>query len=264
MPKPKTPILTGCRFDKYLAIGNPIRIGKHLFYECICDCGVVRKVRADALIIGRSKSCGCHKWLSVDLSGMKFNKLTVLKLDSDDLNKWVCLCDCGKTTIVFKGNLTRGHTTSCGCYQNERRGKGSITHGMTKTSEFAIWQSMKQRCYDKNCTAFRRYGARGIHICRKWRNSFDDFFKDMGARPSSRHSIERRDNNKNYSPDNCYWGTPKEQARNRCSNRKIEYDGEKITIAEFAERFNILGTKVYNQANTKSAKEILKFYNINV
>jgi len=105
--------------------------------------------------------------------------------------------------------------------------------------EYKIWVNIKQRCTNPNSSGFKRYGNRGITICEKWYNSFAAFFKDMGNRPSPEHTIERIDNNKGYSPDNCKWATKKEQANNRRNNHFITLYGWTLTIAQWSRFVNI-------------------------
>lgn len=111
------------------------------------------------------------------------------------------------------------------------------------SSEYSIWANMRGRCNNPNNTSYERYGARGIKVCDRWMADFLNFLEDMGRRPSPSHSIDRIDNNKDYTPDNCKWSTVKEQCRNRRSSRFIEFHGETRTLAEWAERSGVaLGT----------------------
>lgn len=99
-------------------------------------------------------------------------------------------------------------------------GRFVATHGKTDTSEFNIWLGMKQRCYDKNHKFYSHYGQRGIKVCDRWLNSFENFYKDMGNKPIG-YSLDRIDNDGDYEPSNCKWSTPKEQANNVRTNRRI-------------------------------------------
>lgn len=119
----------------------------------------------------------------------------------------------------------------------------NLTHGATlgreATAEYTAWIGMKGRCYNPNDGKFYRYGARGITVCDRWVNSFENFLEDMGTRPSPKHSLHRKENDENYDPQNCVWATPKEQARARRSNRIVEFRGESLILIEWSERLNM-------------------------
>lgn len=129
------------------------------------------------------------------------------------------MCDCGNKTIVSTGNLKNGTTKSCGCYQREyqaKRGrKNFYKHGLSNHPLYPTWSTMKSRCYNKNNISYKNYGARGIKVCDRWLNSFENFLKDMGEKPSDKHSLDRIDINGDYEPSNCRWATPEEQAINK-------------------------------------------------
>ena len=107
---------------------------------------------------------------------------------------------------------------------------------MSHTPEYEIWQGMRKRCTNPNTRAYKYYGGRGIKVCERWMDSFESFFADMGKRPSPTHSIDRIDNDKDYSPDNCRWATKTEQSRNQRRNHLLTLGGETLTLAEWAER----------------------------
>lgn len=154
----------------------------------------------------------------LDLTGKKFGKLKVLQrsgLTPRGEVLWECLCACGMICEVRAGHLRRGNSKSCGCGQL----KSVTSHGMTGTPTFRSWESMKQRCLNPNAPDFKRYGGRGIKIHPGWVHSFETFLKDMGLRPIGK-TLDRIDNGGNYTPKNCQWSTPEEQARNRRHPRK--------------------------------------------
>ena len=111
-----------------------------------------------------------------------------------------------------------------------------LIHGMARTSEYAAWIQIKQRCFNPNDKSYSNYGGRGIKICNRWKNSFENFFTDMGMKPTPRHSIDRIENDGDYCPDNCKWSDSKDQANNRRSNRFITIDSDTLTIAQWAKK----------------------------
>lgn len=146
------------------------------------------------------------------LAGKKYGRLTVVCDDGRDRFGhafWKCICDCGNEITVVGYSLESGNTKSCGCLNIER----NTTHGMSKSLEYQAWEGMIQRCTNPNSSRYNYYGGRGIYICKRWRD-FKNFFADMGKKPDKCHSIERRNNNKGYSSENCYWADQVTQMRN--------------------------------------------------
>lgn len=193
-----------------------------------------------------------------DLTGMKFNHLTVLgyvgRIGAN--NQWNCLCDCGNQKIVCGGNLKSNHTTSCGCFHKDQTSKATKTHGLSKSIEYAIWAGMKSRCSDLDN---QKYGGRGIRVCDRWINSFENFYLDMGLRPSASHSIERIDVNGNYEPSNCKWATNEEQAWNRRNTRKDVLNGVKKSLLEISiETGTPKMLLIYRYAAGKHGNDLLK------
>lgn len=175
----------------------------------------------------------------LDLSGRVFGRLTVLeKLPEKTQSKavqWLCSCTCGNTLPVTTSRLNSGNTKSCGCGLIENR----IKHGGSYSPEYAVWKNIKERCYLQTNKSYPRYGGRGITMCEEWRDNFEAFLQDVGPRPSSAHSIDRRDNDKDYEPGNCRWATKEEQANNRESNLIYELHGETRTLAEWCKHLGI-------------------------
>lgn len=179
-----------------------------------------------------------------DLTGMAFGKLKVdgyshsVKYTKHSKVFWDCTCECGNRTKVSTSHLTSGHTKSCGCSNVEAIRQVNYKHGMSKTRFYEIWLNMVRRCTDENNAAYTNYGGRGITICQEWL-SFDAFYDDMFSSYTGETTLDRINNNKGYSPDNCKWSTRQEQNNNRRSNRYIEMNGETHTLAEWC--------KIYNQ-----------------
>lgn len=167
---------------------------------------------------------------AVDLSGLRFGRLTVIRVvgqAADTRWEWECRCDCGRTTKTVRHRLFSGHTQSCGCLFHEARSQSLGVfrkHGLSRTVEYATWNSMIQRCYNTANAYYSRYGGRGIRVCKRWLK-FENFLVDMGQRPSTRYSIDRIDNNGNYEPKNCRWATQREQQSNTCRSVRLTYNG---------------------------------------
>ena len=189
----------------------------------------------------------------IDLTGQRFGRLIVIKQTDKNQWKnicWLCRCDCGKEKIIRGGHLKSGNTKSCGCLAKEQLIKRFTKHGhsiKTQVSKiYTVWQSMIQRCVNSNDTAYYNYGERGITVCKRWRNSFENFLKDMGKPPEG-YQIDKIDNNGNYCKENCRWSTPKENSRNRRDNHLITHDGKTQCVAEWAEEYDINYNTLYGR-----------------
>jgi hypothetical protein len=164
-----------------------------------------------------------------DLTGQIFNRLTVLKSSENKNGKttWLCKCDCGNECKVYTICLTKGFIPPC------------KSHGMTESKEYKAWCLMKSRCYVVHNNQYLRYGGRGIKVCDRWLHSFENFYADMGNKPTSKHTLDRKNSNEDYSPNNCRWATQKEQQGNRTNNRWHEYNGIKMILADWATYFGV-------------------------
>jgi hypothetical protein len=183
----------------------------------------------------------------LDLIGKKFNRLTVIgrTRHANGRVAWVCKCDCGNESIVLTAGLRSGQTVSCGCYALEdRRKKGrNKTHGMSKTPIYQTWAGMIDRCFNKNDSSYKNYGGRGITVCDRWRR-FDYFYKDMGEKPKGM-TIERKDVNGNYEPENCMWADRTVQNQNRRNVKKHMLRGQLLTVKGIANETGMKYSTVY-------------------
>jgi hypothetical protein len=178
-----------------------------------------------------------------DITGNRYGMLVVLGISPDRSESgkvlFDCLCDCGQAKAIMGSNLKRGLSLSCGCQVLIAARKPNLknrTHGYANTWVHAVWFNMIDRCYNPDVNSFPRYGGRGIRVCDRWKNSIADFHADMGDRPTPDHSIDRINNDGDYSPENCRWATAKDQANNRRSSHILEFQGESMTIAQWSER----------------------------
>lgn len=178
-----------------------------------------------------------------NLTGMQFGRLAVINRVDGDNSKCVCRCTCGSIKTYWSSALTGGRTQSCGCLRADI-GPHNKRHGMTGSPTYKSWQKMISRCNKPNDPSYKDYGARGITICEQW-YLFDNFLADMGIKPEDK-TIDRINNDGNYHPDNCQWSNKTEQANNRRTSRIITHNGESLTLAQFARKFNIsIGTLWY-------------------
>lgn len=174
----------------------------------------------------------------VDITGGTFGKLTVLRHSGSNASgraTWLCLCVCGTERTVNGTDLRAGRIVSCGCMEHENRSAAMRTHGDSTSLTYASWIAMMHRCENPRRTKYEAHGGRGITVCKRW-HKYENFLADMGPRESTALSIERRDNDKNYMPRNCYWADKKTQARNRRNSSTATYKGKTQTLAAWAEQ----------------------------
>lgn len=171
---------------------------------------------------------------SIDIKNQRFGKLTVLQQAGSDKRYgalWLCRCDCGNEIKVQARLLKRGKVTTCGCFKH-------YNTAPKRTKTYITWQKMKDRCFNPNSCKYQDYGARGISVCKRWRNDFFAFLSDMGKCPSNM-TLGRLDNNKDYFPGNCRWESKKKQSLNRRSTVWLEYNGIKLCQEDWSRLLGI-------------------------
>lgn len=215
-------------------------------YSCICDCGNDVVVNGNDLRKGRVKSCGClKKEQELDIIGQKFNKLTVLeRVGKTDGGRYLfnCLCDCGISKIYEGRYVKSGKVKSCGNHIVDAVREANTTHGDTGTRLYQIYRSMLKRCYNPNNDAYLHYGGRGIKVSSKWldENGYANFKEWSLANGYNENlTIDRINNDGNYSPNNCRWATYRQQSLNRQDTIYIRKDGEIKTLKEWCDELNI-------------------------
>lgn len=280
LSKAKTELM-GKRFTRLVVTDVYTDDSGEIMCKCRCDCGNETITKRKYLINGHKKSCGCFQKENreigqiKDLTGKKFDMLTVLGIDKENskprLLKWKCRCDCGNTCIVQTGNLTNGHTQSCGCYQSDSK----RTHGINATKDgkriSGIYSAMKARCYRPSCNGYENYGGRGIKVCNEWLSKPNDpmntglvnFYNwaiSNGYKDGL--TLDRIDNDGPYAPWNCRWVTSKDQSNNKRYNRYVvDADGEYLTFAQFEEKHNRKHAEVSKLIRHRSLNEYV--YTVN-
>lgn len=180
-----------------------------------------------------------------DHSGKKFGRWSVVSFAGRFKRKatWNCRCDCGTERLITSTALVSGQSSSCGCYRAEVAARRAKKHGLSGNPLLCVWHSMISRCHKPGSSGYEGYGARGISVCDRWRNSVQAFIDDMGPRPTNKHSIDRIDNNGNYEPTNCRWATNREQSLNSTRPRMVTIDGETRCLKEWC---SVLGICYFN------------------
>jgi hypothetical protein len=175
-----------------------------------------------------------------DHTGARFGRLTAIRYVGSRrwMAIWLFRCDCGNEHTTLVAWAINGDSRSCGCLKGQVMAARNRTHGHTGSPAYYSWQNMKGRCLRPSHPDFRHYGGRGIMICQRWQDSFENFLSDMGERPAT-HSLERLDNERGYEPGNCAWIPKKRQPLNTRSNIRVLLDGDDICLAEACRRIGI-------------------------
>jgi hypothetical protein len=188
----------------------------------------------------------------IDLTGQPFGRLTVIGKCGTDKSRrtiWKCQCICGRLKNAIRRDLESGHTKSCGFYRNDCLRDRILNHGKSDSPEYNIWQLMKNRCLNPKDKSFEHYGGRGITVCDRWLESFENFYVDMGQRPSPNHTLDRIEVNGPYSPNNCQWASQEQQANNTTRNVFISHLNKTQTLAQWSVELEINYKTLNNRYN---------------
>ena len=179
----------------------------------------------------------------------------ILRASNGKANAYqVCECSCGTIKTYARYNIINGNTSSCGCLDAEILAKRSTYHGLSRTPEHNIWKGITKRCKNSRCKGYRAYGGRGIQMCARWREpngqGFLNFLEDMGPRPGPEYTVERKNNNGDYCPENCEWADKTQQARNKRNNHMLTYNGKTQCLSAWAEETGISQGSIYYRITT--------------
>lgn len=231
MPRKARLKLEGKKFGRLTVVSDEVfHQGKHAARQCRCDCGMELIFRIDRLK-EENPSCGCDTGVYRGLEGQKFGSLTVISQIkpegvSHKLITYECLCDCGKIVRRPGLNLVKSKFSSCGCARKL---------GYREDRFYATWRLMKERCSNKKAQNYHFYGARGIYVCEEWK-SFSAFGEWCHSQnPPHGYTLDRKDNDGPYSPENCKFSSGREQQKNRRNSFWVEYEGIKYPGIEFWE-----------------------------
>lgn len=196
--------------------------------------------------------------------GQKFGRLSVIRRDGvmGSQIAWLCRCDCGDERRYRSRSLRSGLTKSCGCYKRDTARERFTTHGHKSGSRqsptYQTWRAMRARCLDANNEKYPTYGGRGIAVCERW-GDFANFLADMGERPEGL-TLDRRDNDGPYAPDNCRWATGKEQRANQRVSQMLEFAGIRAFVTEWSDIVGINPRTIRSRLRSGwSTEQALKF-----
>ena len=188
-----------------------------------------------------------------DCVGFLSQKLTIIGARFRVNGDFHCVvaCDCGNIVVMRHGNVvnTKCNVQSCGCVQKSTRRTCARTHGHSchknRSREYRAWTAMKERCYNTHADRYERYGGRGITVCERWMESFENFLEDVGPAPSSKHSIDRKEVDGNYEPGNCQWATPREQSLNKSNSVRAAVYGKTMPVLDWSAISGIIPQTIY-------------------
>ncbi len=212
---------------------------------------------------------------TTDLTGQTYGKLKIQSFagyyygGGQRYAAWCCICACGTVKVVRGDRMKIGRTVSCGCHKNANTSARFRKHGHRYpcSKEYRAWIGMKGRCLHTSHRGYKNYGGRGITVCKRWLDAFENFLADVGLAPSPEHTIDRfPDQNGNYEPGNVRWATRTEQAYNRRSNVLLTHDEVTLPAIEWAKRLGcriqtILARKQIGWTDSEAVSIPVKFGN---
>lgn len=201
----------------------------------------------------------------VQMTGLRFGRWLVLSEAGRRKRAalWLCRCNCGTERVVSGNSLRMGRSTSCGCYCDEvNRARiaevraAKKTHGLSHTGAYISWHDMIGRCRYSSTNGYKNYGGNGVKICERWMQ-FENFYADMGERPTGKTLDRYPDKNGNYEPSNCRWATPEEQRRNSNQNRVITFQGKTLCLVDWANLLCLSATSLSKRLRKWSLERAL-------
>lgn len=248
--------IIGKKFGKLTVLSELPKTKSYPQFECQCECENII-VRPWNTFVKAKEQCfpNCRKPKFEDISGQKFGRLTAIKcLGTNEAKQtlWECQCECGNTIVAHKQNLKNGHTKSCGCYNKDIASERAKTHGESRSRIYIIWHDMLLRCYSTKHASYNLYGGRGITVCAEWKDSYETF-RDWAYNNgySESLSIDRKDVNGNYCPENCRWSDGYVQANNTRRNRMFTINGRTDTLANWCRKYNAPYARVCSRLSLK-------------
>lgn len=266
--------LTGLKFNMLTVIRKAeTQSNEGPDWLCMCECGKEKVLHGKVLTRKASqKSCGCLRsgglyGNAVNLAGRRFGRIVVIFEASREKKygrrRWFCRCDCGVEKVVEQAALVRGHVVSCGCYSRDMASaRGTHRESLNgQSKEYRSWAYMKTRCYNKNRADYKYYGGRGIEVCERWKNSFENFLEDMGRCPEGL-TLDRENCDGNYSPLNCRWATWETQHKNTRRSIWIEHGGKRMIQTDWARELGIKPEtwNYHKQKNGYTGEETLNYF----
>lgn len=199
--------------------------------------------------------------IDYSIVGKRYGRLVVSNLDHvhNRTTYWKCECDCGNTAVVCRGGLTSGDIISCGCYRTEHKHEFGKTHGLSRDPLYTVWGGMVQRCTNKNAANYERYGGRGITICPEWRDNFKSFYDwSIQHGYETGLTLDRKNNDLGYDPDNCRWITRKQQQNNTRANHFVTHNGKTHSIAEWSRILGVNHETLRYRVNHGNMSDFIK------